>query len=332
MTRIIIKIAKYFTIAALSLAVLGSIGLVILMRLSDPFSVAFLVFFNIWCFGLIWFIRFRARLSINVRRGITITLGIFPILFCYAWMNIWHLEQYLEHRNWITFNGEHFIFHYAPDYPRSQEITSFAGSHDETFVQNCSYLKVSLVDKIDFYIYDKLDEGFAVPGWNVILADDDQSVGHEMTHIIAFHIANERQKIKLLDEGIATWLNHSVRMKDHHYAAWKYLHANGLPSFCELANPRKFNRQSPPPYLPAASFVGYLIDNYGVDAFRNLWTISADYPELYSVAEDMKLVQYLSFIPGQRTHFESAVLKVYGCSLGELENEWRCWLVKRYKI
>lgn len=73
-----------------------------------------------------------------------------------------------------------------------------------------SLLDVLLIDKIDFYLYDSLNEGFAVPAWNVIIADDDQSIGHEMTHIIAYHIAGDRQKIKLLDEGIATWLNHST--------------------------------------------------------------------------------------------------------------------------
>jgi len=271
------------------------------------------------------------RVSNGMRLGITISLAVFPVFYCFTWMNAWRLEQYLKYRNWTVYTSKYFIFHYAPGYPRSDKIITFADSHDKVFVQNCTFLKVSLENKIDFYIYDKLDEGVAIPDWNIIMADDDQSAGHEMTHIIAYHIAGEQQKIKLLDEGIATWLNHSKIVPDHHYAAWKYLHDNGLPSISELAARRNFKGHSPPPYFPAASFVGYIIDKYGIDAFRKLWTICTNYPGLYSIAEDLKLAKYFSFIPGQRVHFESAVLKVYSRPLSELDNEWRTWLNSQYK-
>jgi hypothetical protein len=331
MPRIKGNILKYLVSAVLVFIALGATALTVIFKLSNLIFIILLVLFISWCFGLVWFTHFRTQVSKVIRRGISATLIIIPVFYFFAWMNVWRLEQYLEHRNWKTYTSKHFIFHYASNYTRSGKIITFANSHDNVFEQNCNYLKVSLEDKIDFYIYDELEEGFAVPDWNMIMADDDQSLGHEMTHIIAYYIAGERQKIKLLDEGIAAWLKHSERVPDHHYAAWKYIHTNGLPSISELASTRNFHHQNPPAYFPAASFVGYLIDNYGVNAFRRLWTINASYPELYSSAEDLKLTQYFSFIPGQRGYFESAVLKVYIRSLNELDNEWRTWLNSKYK-
>jgi hypothetical protein len=324
-------ILKYLASAILVLVAFGALGLVVIVRLGGPAVMAMLALLGVWCIGSVWFLHFRKGVSTTTRRWIALTLAVFPVCFCFAWMNLWRLEQYLRHRDWLTYKSEHFVFHYAPNDPRSQEIAAFAGIRDKAFAQNCAYLKVSLEGKTDFYVYEKLDEGFAVPDWNVIHADDDQSIGHEMTHIIAYHIAGHRQKIKLLDEGIATWLNHSTVVKDHHRVAWEYIQTNGLPPLNELAHTRAFRRHRPPPYYPAASFVGYLVDNYGLDAFRKIWIANAWYPELYSNVEDLRLAKYFSFIPGERAQFESTVLQIYGRPLNELDTEWRAWLERRYR-
>ena len=322
-------ILKYLASAMLVLVTLVAWGLAVIVRLGDPGVMTLLALLGAWCIGSIWFLHFHKRVSTVARRWTAITLAVFPVCYCIAWTNLWRLDTYLEHRDWLTCQSEHFVFHYAPNYPRSNEITAFASTRDRAFAQNCANLKVSLEDKTDFFIYDQLDEGFAVPDWNVIFADDDQSIGHEMTHIIAYHIAGKRQKIKLLDEGIATWLNHSTRTNDHHHVAWEYIQTNGLPPLGELAHTRAFRRQSPPPYYPAASFVGYLIENYGLDSFRQFWTANARYSELYSNLEELKLAKHFSFIPGERAHFESTVLKIYGRPLNELDAEWRAWLERR---
>jgi hypothetical protein len=322
-------ILKYLASAILVLVALGALGFSVIVQPDSWVAMTMLVLLGVWCIGSVWFMHFRKRVSPVTRRWIAITLAVFPVSYYFAWMNVGRLELYLGHRNWLTYKSEHFIFHYAPNYPRSHEIGAFAYVRDKAFDQNCAYLNVSLEDKIDFYIYDKLDEGFAVPDWNMIEADDDQSIGHEMTHIIAYHIAGERQKIKLLDEGIATWLNHTTKAKDHHTVAWELIQENGFPPLSELGHSRTFRHQKTPPYYPAASFLGYLIENYGLDAFRKLWIANARYPEIYSNIEDIGWARYFSFIPGERAHFESTVLEVYGRNLDKLDTEWRTWLEKR---
>jgi len=324
-------ILKYLASAFLVLVALGALGIAVIVRLGGPAGMTMLVLLGVWCLGSVWFLHFRKRASTATRRGITLTLAVFPVCFYFAWTNLWRWETYWKHRDWPTYQSEHFVFHYAPNYSRSHEIAAFASTRDKAFAQNCAYLNVSFEGRTDFYIYDELDEGFAVPDWNVIFADDDQSIGHEMTHIIAYHIAGQRQKIKLLDEGIATWLNQSARVTDHHYVAWEYIQTNGLPPLSELAHTRAFRRHRPPPYYPAASFAGYLIEQYGLDAFRRLWVANARYPELYSNLEELKLAKHFSFIPGERAHFESTVLEVYGRPLNELDTEWRAWLEKRHR-
>ncbi|MCX6121274.1 MAG: hypothetical protein NTX44_06605 [Ignavibacteriales bacterium] len=324
-------IFKYFVSAMLVLAALAVLGFALIIGPHNITVMAIIVPLCTWCIMLVWFLHFRQRVSATVRRWMAVALFIvFPISIYFAWVNVWRLEQYLEHRNWLSYKSDHFIFHYSSNYPRSNELSTFVSTRDKAFEQNCEYLNVSLKDRIDFYIYDTLDEGFAVPDWNVIYADDDQSIGHEMTHIIAYHIAGERQNIKFLDEGIATWLNHSTRVKDHHHVAWELIQKNGLSPLSELGDSRTFRHQRISPYYPAASFLGYLIDNYGVDTFRRLWIANARYPELYSILEDLKLSKYFSFIPGERDHFESTVLNVCGLTLDELDTNWRAWLKGRY--
>ncbi|GEM_PF-2219744 len=321
-------VLKYF--AVLVLVALGALGLAIFLHPGGPVGMALLGLLGVWCIGLVWFLHFRQRVAAVIRRWIAVVLLFCPVCFYLGWTNTHRVELYLEHRDWLTYRSEHFIVHYAPDYPRSPELATLAGIYDEVFEQNCPYLGVSLTAWIDFYVYDELDAGFAVPEWNEIFANDDQSIGHEMTHIIAYQIAGERQKIKLIDEGIATWLNHSTVVTDHHYAAWKYIQEHDLPTLSELARTRTFRRQRPQPYEPAASFVGYLITNYGVDAFRQLWKANARYPEFYAAIEDFGWAQHFSFIPGERAQFEASVLAVYGHTLDELDRQWRAWLVERY--
>jgi hypothetical protein len=325
-------IFKYLASAILVLVALAVLGFALIIGPRNLSVMAIIVPLCTWCIVLVCFLHFRQRVSTTARRWIAVALFIvFPVSVYFAWMNVWRLEQYLGHRNWLSYKSEHFIFHYAPDYPHSNEIAAFASTRDKAFEHNCAYLNVSLQDKIDFYIYDTLDEGFAIPDWNVIEADDDQSIGHEMTHLIAYHIAGERQKIKFLDEGLATWLNHTTRSKSHHEVAWELMQKNGFPPLGELGNSRTFRHQKTPPYYPAASFVGYLIGNYGVDKFRQLWIANARYPELYSTIEDLKLAQYFPFIQGERVHFDFTMLEVYGRPLNELDTQWRDWLEKCHR-
>lgn len=320
---------RFFVTAVLVIAGLGALALGIISRIGGPGGVALVILFGIWCFVLSGFLNFRRRVSTRARRAIVVVLALFPVGFYFAWTHLWRLDTYLDHRNWIAYESKHFVFHYAPNYPRADGIAAFASIRDKAFEENRAYLQVLFQGKTDFYVYEKLDEGFAVPDWNVIFSDDDQSAAHEMTHIIAYHICGHRQKIRLLDEGAATWLNHSAVTKDHHAAAMGYIRTNGLLPLSELAGTKTFRKHQPPPYYPAASFVGYLIERYGLDRFRRLWTVSAGYSETYSAAEELNLAKHFRFIPGESAHFVSAISIVYVRSLNTLDAEWRTWLESR---
>lgn len=333
-TSILKAILKYAVSMVLVLVALALLGLAVSpigRSEGGVVGIAMMLLLSIWCVGLVWFIHFGQRVSARLRRETLVGLGLLLVLWIVGYLNWYRLDIYVAHRNWLSHESEHFVFHYAPDYSHQDEIASYAAVRDTAFEHNCGYLGVSVKGKVDFYVYDDLAGGHA-EGWeNTIFADHGQSVGHEMTHVIAYHIVCKRQKIRLLDEGIATWLNHATGDVDHHGAAWKYyIREYGLPSLTDLADTKTFRRQRPPPYYPAASFVGYLIENYGVDLFRQLWTANAAYPELYALLEDFGLARYLPFIPGRRVHLAATVRKTYGRQLDELDREWRSWLEQRY--
>lgn len=328
-------ILKHAVTTILGLAALGVLGLALSPIGRDEggvLGVTMLLFLSAWCGFLVWFTHFRQRLSLRPRRVTAVSLSLFLPLWFFGVANMYRPSVYLEHRDWLTYDSEHFVFHYAPDYSHRHEIASYAAVRDTAFEHNCRYLGVTVDDKIDFYVYDELASGSAA-GWEkVIFADHDQSIGHEMTHIIAYHIGDKRQKIRLLDEGIATWLNHA-RIKvpmGHHGVAWSYyMQEYDLAPLTELADTKTFKRLRGPVNYAAASFVGYLLENYGLGAFRQLWIANAEYPELYAFLEDFGLARWFAFIPGRRVHFEATVKDIYGQSLDVMDREWRAWLKQK---
>jgi hypothetical protein len=257
---------------------------------------------------------------------------LLTVLWIVGYMNWYQLDIYVDYRDWLSYESKYFIWHFTPDYTHRDGIAEYAAIRDSIFEFNCGYLGVEVKEKIDFYVHERLSGGHA-EGWeNTIFAHHGQSLGHEMTHVIAYNISQKRQKIRLLDEGIATWLNHAKGKFDHHGAAWiLYIQEYGLPPLSELACTKAFKRQKPPPYYPASSFVGYLIENHGIEAFRELWTANAAYPELYALLEDLRLSRYFPFIPGRRAHFAATVRMTYGRDLDDLDTEWRNWLKERHQ-
>ncbi|HPL30711.1 MAG TPA: hypothetical protein PLG21_21920, partial [Anaerolineae bacterium] len=210
---------------------------------------------SVWLLSLAGLAAFYGRLSRRVRRGTSLALACTLVLLALGWSNLYRIETYLNYRDWLAYESKHFVFHCAPGSSLRDDMESYASVRDTAFEQVCGALKVDFPGKIDFYVYDFLGMGWAVPEERQVFADKGQTIGHEMTHVISYYIARRPQKIVLLNEGLATYFNQ--KPVDHHQVAWEHMQKNTLPPLTALADRKAFRRSNP--YYQAASFVGYLI-------------------------------------------------------------------------
>ena len=152
-----------------------------------------------------------------------------------------------------------------------------------TFI--CNYLGVKWkYGVIRFIVYKRNGKykivGSANPSKNMIQTYEDQTYGHELTHVISYRIRNgKRIKSALINEGLATML--SMRTEDfnfYHAISKKYLEDKELTAN-DLLN--KHFREDDFRYFIGASFVFYLIENYTKDKFKEFFA-QEDYDEVES--------------------------------------------------
>jgi len=205
---------------------------------------------------------------------------------------------------WLTRKSEHFIFHYLPDTYVAREIETIAADHEWAFGEIARALGVTYAGSIDFYLYPSeealyrataRDSGFAInEGREVhalwVSAQDHQSLGHEMTHVITSWTLGEPSEA-LLGEGVAVCMDHSG--KDHHATAADLLRSGELIPPSKLLGDAWFAYKWA--YPVSGSFVCFLLDGYGVERFKQL------YP---------------------RKDFTEALNAIYGAGLSALEGEW----------
>ena len=209
---------------------------------------------------------------------------------------------------WMTWESEHFYFYYLPATWPSQHIEELADLHEQTFGDIVNALGVDYVGPISFYIYNSMeslyratarDAGFAIVEAQVvhawwISAGDHQSPGHEMTHVISYHTLGEPQEA-LLGEGLAVCLDHSE--KDYRAIAADLDQQGRLIPLSQMLGDAWFEYDDA--YQVSGSFVCFLIDRYGVDRLKEIYT---------------------------RSDFEAALEEVYDANLASLEDEWLEWL------
>jgi hypothetical protein len=199
----------------------------------------------------------------------------------------------------------------------------------DAFDSICKYFKMEWeYGEITFFIFNDDNEaskyaigplGFAVPAENQIYTRYNQTYGHELTHVISYHINNGlRIESILINEGLATWLSMRGDKCNYHRIAKEYMLTDKLDK-CNLLNDGF--RSCDIGYFIGASFVGFLIEQYGIDTFKTFFAqetysetqsfqeyYKKTYEELY---EEWKL--YLNNHEfGALTEYETDILNTWG--------------------
>jgi hypothetical protein len=217
--------------------------------------------------------------------------------------NGWHLDRESEHFTFYTQSG--------------QRIPDWAVELNEiTYAKVARLLPVTRVTKVKYYKYrsqadlqrvfgrprkgyaDQTDEGGAVH--SVYSCHP-----HEVIHVLTYPIGRPPA---LFEEGVAVaydW-RFAVEEGDVHALARGKLMRQKLIPLPSILTTRDFQvHDSTAAYVVAGSFVKYLVDTYGPDKMRSLFTV----PRYSDVQE-----------------IETAFQAIYGQSLSEMESEWQAFL------
>jgi tetratricopeptide (TPR) repeat protein len=120
---------------------------------------------------------------------------------------------------WETFSSEHFEFCYSPHLVDFDGV-AYARRHEEAYEIISAWFGEGASEKINFFVWADKEEaseanmpplGFSRPDFNLVHATADQTVGHEMTHVISAHALQPEVKVGLINEGTAVFHDQSGR-------------------------------------------------------------------------------------------------------------------------
>lgn len=136
-----------------------------------------------------------------------------------ATLNLLFLGLAEIYEDWETFNSEHFVFHFSPGLTDFDEV-DYARRHEAAFETITAWFGGAPAEKIEFFVWTDNAEsdaagmpplGFARPELNLVHATADQTVGHEMTHVIAVQALEPTVRVGLINEGTAVFHDQTGR-------------------------------------------------------------------------------------------------------------------------
>lgn len=176
--------------------------------------------------------------------------------------------------DWSTLETRHLTLRYPKDHPLAATMADYGKRLDETFEQICKRAAVKFEERITAYLYRDAAQGKAITGRDLAFAEPDgrefhqgpdNTLGHEMAHVI-LRKAGYAQ-VPLLGEGIAVYLD-GAPASAHHGRAAALLAEGKLPSLQDLLG--RF-RDLSAGYPAAGSFCGFLVETYGIERFKRLY-------------------------------------------------------------
>jgi LysM repeat protein len=198
----------------------------------------------------------------------------------------------------LTRTSERFTLHYQPNTPGAQNPERVVSLVDAALAHIEKKLQVSLDETFDVYVAGSL---FAPPDMalrgrsfssalrNFYLYDGSGTpderryiIIHELTHLVAMNTLGRPDSV-MLHEGLAVYTGIEAMAQAEfiplaHFCA-AYQQAGELPS---VSGNRPYNGHTRDLdlYSAAGCFVEYLIENYGLQDFKQLFT-SGEYKDLY---------------------------------------------------
>jgi hypothetical protein len=136
-----------------------------------------------------------------------------------AAMNLVGLGLAEFYDSWTTFTTENFAFRFS-DKLTDLDRTAYAREHEEAYARISAWFGGGPDDPIRFFVWADQEEataagmpalGFAKPEYDMVHCLAQQTVGHEMTHVISFHALEPAVRTGLINEGTAVHFDQTGR-------------------------------------------------------------------------------------------------------------------------
>lgn len=121
--------------------------------------------------------------------------------------------------SWETFTSQHFIFHFSSQLKKFDGV-AYARRHEEAYAAISAWFGGGPAKRINFFVWSGNEEasaagmpplGFARPELYLVHARQDQTVGHEMTHVISAHALEPEMAVGLINEGTSVYHDQTGR-------------------------------------------------------------------------------------------------------------------------
>jgi len=218
-------------------------------------------------------------------------------------------------KEWLTFESRYFIIHFSSNILIKNAIKKYAIAMDAAFEKNSEFLGQNLEDKVNLHIYNSFQdikeklhryESFADIRLKEIHTPLYQElVVHELTHVLSYYINPKWIVTDLLGEGLSEYLDQSGR-NWYNIVVSDILQSENFVPLQKLMDRHYFttSKHRLYNYAEAASFVGFLIEVYGIEKFKRLW----------------------------KTQGESKGIKsVYGRTITHIEKDWLNYIKQKEK-
>ena len=182
-----------------------------------------------------------------------------------------------RHADWIARDTEHFEFRFSPSI-EGLDFDAYANKHELAHTFIATWCDAGEDRPIRYFVWDSKEEMFAAglrtPGFNrarvsLVHVRRDQSIGHEMAHVLSLRTHKPTYISGLIAEGLAVFLdmNPGSRLE----AARDALRDHGEPVTVDALWNEWWTHDPHLAYAVAGAFVEMLVDKGGRERFLELF-------------------------------------------------------------
>lgn len=192
------------------------------------------------------------------------------------WLKIFGFDT--VYQQWKTIPTQHFNFHFQNN-SKVKLIDNYVSDHEKGFKTINNFFKSDLPKKIDLFIWNYSSDaehsgigklGYAVSEYCLCHKVYNQTVGHEISHIIANYFDNIEYKTGLINEGTAVFFD--LTSENKLLLAKQRINENKLKSLSIKSLWSNWKSVKPEISYPiSGAFIKFLIDSEGKEKFLNLY-------------------------------------------------------------
>jgi hypothetical protein len=221
-------------------------------------------------------------------------------------------ETIPDYPGWEKYSYKHFVFHFPKDCFWGKKMDEFSPAYERFLKEDCDFLAIEIpTDTIHFYIHNNPEDGFKLTGRKVPFHTERQihwdrrtPWGLELARFLIDKMDVRMTDYRFLYDGLSALLDYSGY--DYHHNAMSLLEIKRyIPLDSLIDNDSYMRADSLYREWEAASIVGFITYNFGVNRFKMLWQSAAT--------------------------FEESVKQLFGVDLRKFESGWHAFAKQYYK-